>query len=695
MSRRRREEHHDRETIPRQRGTTASKKKITRKQKRSASAPRTRRAESSLRPKKKKRIVARSTRQQQQQRQQQGDDERRARKKSKPLNKAKKKMIERRRKRSTDLPAPPSPPLLPLPRRRRRRSKSQSRASRHFEHRRQDRANRSEGSDGTTWLHSDDDDDDDDDDDAEHSFGSSNIPSSSKFDDFSDMMPPPRSASSPISSPLQRVVSGQKKSAAIAQAATWEASRLREQVTAMETRFLSVSAQLKESMQREQSLKMGRGRDKLATKELRYRNLYLAKELAQVKDHAKNAAAKTRAKMHGMASSLNTLEESMAARSRGVQREVRHLRGLLTSLQRRAIKGTGPAGSTSGERILTAMWQAIETIYQIGVPGGSPVQSRVSSRRPFFTVEPDSSKLEQHGSKSKDNINSKEMTHDLADTMDGIVSDLERENQRLRAELEMLQTEILHHKGKSESIALIPQYRQAVIRAREHAELLRQRLRDEINARSRIQEELIQAQEEVRKLSARTATQARRTMDTEKELAVTNLRTAYVTQAMDSTQQQYHDTYTEFAATTMQQQQVIEELQDVVTSQRHQLEELSSGSQNVATARRTMMSTHHPLRQARAADVRSVPVTARRRNEEENDDLHVSSDSELFQESANDSGQMQEAIGGGGGGGGGDGDGGTNSLSVLHSDLATLDAEIAVLQRGIVEATKRQSGGSP
>jgi hypothetical protein len=98
-------------------------------------------------------------------------------------------------------------------------------------------------------------------------------------------------------------------------------------------------------------------------------------------------------------------------------------------------------------------------------------------------------------------------------------------------------------------------------------------------------------------------------------------------------------------------------------------------------------STHHPIRQARA-DVVRVPVTARRRTEED-DDLHISSDSdsELFHEFANDSSQtMHETPGGGDE---------PNSLSVLHSDLASLDAEIAVLQRGIVEATKRQSGGSP
>ena len=491
------------------------------------------------------------------------------------------------------------------------------------------------------------------------------------------------------SSPLLRVISGQKKATAIAQAATWEATRLREQVTTMEKRFLTVSNQLKESMQREQSLKMGRNRDKLTTKELRYRNLYLAKELAQVKDLAKEASAKTRAKMHGMANSLNTVEEAMGSRTRGVQREVRHLRGLLTSLQRRAVRGQGPAGFSSGERILTAMWQAIETIYQIGVPGGSPIQSRVSSRRPYFTSEPNLNAQQQqqdgHGvSTTEKNCSSSnstkeieiDSTHDLAETMDGIVSDLERENQRLRAEVEMLQTEIVHYKGKTESLAHIPQYRQAVIRARQHAELLRQRLREEIQARNQIQEQLERTQEQHHQNLARTASQTKRTLETEKELAVTHLRTAYATQAMDSTKQNYRDAYSEFASTNMKQQQVIDGLQDVVTAQRHHIEELNvvpstSDTRNVRNTTNTRntrnmgrgiaasMAPAAPATTA-ASSIPSVPV----------DHFLASSDEENydFEESGNGNEATVEG-----------------SLGVLHSDLAKLDAEIGLLQKQIVD----------
>lgn len=546
--------------------------------------------------------------------------------------------------------------------------------------------------DSTTWLHSGDDDDEGD----ELSLSSA----SSMLNGYGDHNGIKRvvttrkksmrgSSSSTLldgarrsASPMQRVLSGQQKSTAIAQAATWEATRLREQATTMEKRFLTVSAQLKESIDRERSLKMGRGRDKLAMKELRYRNLYLAKELAQVKDLAKESAAKTRAQMNGMANSLNTLEEASASRSRSVQREVRHLRGLLTSLQRRAVRGTGPAGFSSGERILTAMWQSIETIHQLGVPGGSPMQSRVSSRRPYFTKEPPASTATQNSnSKSNgtnvvnnnDTSNTGEMTQDLAETMDGIVGDLERENQRLRAEVEMLQTEILHHKGKTESIALIPQYRQAVIRAREHAELLRQRLRDEIQARSEIQEELARAQEEVRKLSARTASQTHRNMTTEKELAVTNLRTAYVQQAMDSTKQQYKDAYSDFATTTMKQQQVIEELQDVITAQRHQLEELSD---------RPSLKQHsnHP------------PVSKNGNTGNMHTNMHTNKEEVLVSDSEESFSLHDESdIGSPGVVGELTGtqrrEGAPNSLDVLHSDLERLDEEIAELQRGIVAAT--------
>ena len=635
-----------------------------------------------------------------------------ATKKNQKIEKKKRKGLTRRRpkKRSSSLPPPP-----PRPSSHRRRSRPPRRRM-HEEY-----ESGSEGSDGSTFLHSEDD----------SSFLSSNNSSATatatataaayrdhnrrRRNDIREVLSSRRPSPA---SPLDRVISGQKKSAAIAQAATWEATHLREQATAMEKRFLVVSSQLKESMQREQSLKMGRSRDKLATKELRYRNLYLAKELAQVKDLAKEASAKTRAKMHGMANSLNTLEEATAARSRGVQREVRHLRGLLTSLQRRAVRGLGPAGFSSGERILTAMWQAIETVYQIGVPGGSPMQSRVSSRRPYFSIESDSKKSEsadeqhhqqqqQQQQQQQREKSTNEVTHDLAETMDGIVGDLERENQRLRAEVEMLQTEILHYKGKTESVALIPQYRQAVIRAREHAELLRQRLREEIHGRSSIQEELAHAQEEVRKLGARTASQTKRTMETEKELAVTHLRTAYVSQAMDSTKQQYQDAYTEFASTTMQQQQVIEELQDVVTAQRHQLEELSSvpatgasregggglGGIGGGTAGvRVGMNMHRKPPPPPSSLDREIGLPKPRPDD---DLLMMSSDSESYDQFENNSGMKVHDNHASGYGAAGTmsavGTADTGSLSVLHSDLAKLDAEIAVLQHGIVQATQRQT----
>jgi len=555
-------------------------------------------------------------------------------------------------------------------------------------------------SDGTTWLHSDDDDD-------ENSFASTNS-STNMYEEHHGgagrratatrrtateshgprerpRQRPRQRSGHPVTasthpSPLQRVISGQKKSAAIAQAATWEATRLREQVTAMEKRFLSVSAQLKGAMEREQSLKMGRGRDKLATKELRYRNLYLAKELAQVKDLAQEASTKTRAQMNGMANSLHTLEEAMASRSRGIQREVRHLRGLLTSLQRQAVRGTGPAAFSSGKRILTAMWQAIETIHLVGVPGGSPLQSRVSSRRPYFTEEPPNSMAPyptppsmnptsksilrannasttttttttSAGKNAMANANANELTHDLAETMDGIVGDLERENQRLRTELEMLQTEILHHKSKTESIALIPQYRQAVVRAREHAELLRQRLRNEIQARNQLQEELAQAQDEVRKLKGRAASQTYQAMHTEKELAVTNLRTAYVSQAMDDTKHKYRNAYSEFATTTMQQQQVIEELQEVITAQRNQLEELNGRPGHVLPTRERAKKAWLPPPDHKYTHA-----------------LVSSSDSEDF--SFGDSENGKDLSSG-------------NTLTVLHSDLEKLDAEIKEIQNSI------------
>ncbi len=558
--------------------------------------------------------------------------------------------------------------------------------------------------------------------------------SSSSSSSCSTLLMPKPTLEGSTASPMRRVLQGQKKSTMIAEAAVRDASRLRSQVSAVEKRFVGVSTQLKECLEREQALKMARGRDKLAAKELRYRNLYLAKELAQVKDAAKESAALTRAKINGLANSLNALEEGTASRARAVQREVRHLRGLLTSLQRRAVRGMGPAGSTSGERILTAMWQSVENILQLGVPGGVPAQSHVSSRRPYFSEDSkgagfveagsspsrDSRRARMGGSSTGHGDETYKATRDLAETMDGVVGDLERENQRLRAEVEMLQTEILHYKGKTESVALIPQYRQAVTRAREHAELLRQRLREEIDAKVRIEQELAVAQKEVRRVNERTAHQIKKSVEKEKELAATNLRSAFLNQTMDISKEQLRTAYAEFASTTSQQQHVIDELQEVIAAQRNRLEELSGGGRNATftnmgsdapTAVRTVnvrvpapapTHTNHLVPATGFQPTQSTTITDSLLMSSSSDDALTIDDED---EDEDDGGHKHGNNGRGNTSQDGFDDGGTlkneralsagdatpGALSALHSDLAKLDAEIAVLQSGILEATRRQN----
>ena len=52
----------------------------------------------------------------------------------------------------------------------------------------------------------------------------------------------------------------------------------------------------------------------------------------------------------------------------------------------------------------------------------------------------------------------------LATTMDGIVNDLENENRKLRAELDVIRNDFIVEQQKSKDAALIPQYRTAVRR---------------------------------------------------------------------------------------------------------------------------------------------------------------------------------------------------------------------------------------
>ena len=266
-----------------------------------------------------------------------------------------------------------------------------------------------------------------------------------------------------------------------------------------------------------------------------------------------------------------------------------------------------------------------------------------------------------------------------------------------------------------------------VTRAREHAELLRQRLREEIDAKVRIEQELAVAQKEVRRVNERAALQIKKSVHNEKELAATNLRSAFLNQTMDISKEQFRTAYAEFASTTSQQQRVIDELQEVIAAQRNRLEELSGGGGNApftnirsdASGVR-MVNVRVPAPAQTGPNLLPPPTRLQSKqsaamtesllmssssddalamddDDDDDDDEVDGNERNTFEingggstlgvrEGFEDSGTLEYDRDLGTAGGSAPG-----ALNALHTDLAKLDAEIATLQSGILEATRRQN----
>ena len=101
---------------------------------------------------------------------------------------------------------------------------------------------------------------------------------------------------------------------------------------------------------------------------------------------------------------------------------------------------------------------------------------------------------------------------DLAETMDGIVADLENENRKLRAELDVCRNEFVVEQQRSKDAALIPQYRNAVRRARGHAESLRQRLATELQEKQKLLQKLHAMEQKWREATMMSTANAERSV---------------------------------------------------------------------------------------------------------------------------------------------------------------------------------------
>ena len=138
---------------------------------------------------------------------------------------------------------------------------------------------------------------------------------------------------------MARMVAGQRESTVIASVAAREAAKLKYEVAKHVETNKALESKIRDGLDRERAMTLSRSKDKMEIRELKYRVTYLTKELQVMKDTDLKGQSKTKAKIDSVVNALSELENFVGARARAVQRDVRHLKALLSSLQRHMSRG--------------------------------------------------------------------------------------------------------------------------------------------------------------------------------------------------------------------------------------------------------------------------------------------------------------------------------------------------------------------
>ncbi len=138
---------------------------------------------------------------------------------------------------------------------------------------------------------------------------------------------------------MARMVAGQRESTVIASVAAREAAKLKYEVAKHVETNKALESKIRDGLDRERAMTLSRSKDKMEIRELKYRVTYLTKELQVMKDADAKGQSKTQAKIESVVNALSELENFVGARARAVQRDVRHLKALLSSLQRHMSRG--------------------------------------------------------------------------------------------------------------------------------------------------------------------------------------------------------------------------------------------------------------------------------------------------------------------------------------------------------------------
>ena len=224
--------------------------------------------------------------------------------------------------------------------------------------------------------------------------------------------------------------------------------------------------------------------------------------------------------------------------------------------------------SQTGQRLITALWKTAESIINSAGPDALPKAGMAQAHVNTFRKTSSSPHSNKKSPLNVREVRGGEEHVDLAETMDGIVADLENENRKLRAELDVCRNEFVVEQQRSKDAALIPQYRNAVRRARGHAESLRQRLATELQEKQKLLQKLHAMEQKWREATMMSTANAERSVLADATAAESHRKLAKHAQELANERAGYQQAYDDLARTAEAQQKLIVELQRIVDEQR-------------------------------------------------------------------------------------------------------------------------------
>lgn len=254
--------------------------------------------------------------------------------------------------------------------------------------------------------------------------------------------------------------------------------------------------------------------------------------------------------------------------------------------------------SQTGQRLITALWKTAESIINSAGPDALPKAGMAQAHVNTFRKSSSSPhSYNKHSTQSPLNVREVkgEKEHvDLAETMDGIVADLENENRKLRAELDVCRNDFVVEQQRSKDAALIPQYRNAVRRARGHAESLRQRLATELQEKQKLLQKLHAMEQKWREAAMMSTANAERSVLADATAAESHRKLAKHAKQLANERAGYQQAYDDLARTAEAQQKLIVELQRIVDEQREQLEVMPLKETSPAIAEHSLKGSSAP-----------------------------------------------------------------------------------------------------